>query len=189
MQPTAAVLAALEEHGLLLTQDRELQSVVGLVTGEALATSWWSHPKSQLIFKVLAELADHPDVLVAKLLRGKDTLVHRSCWPALMAVGCGRKPWQSRNLPADSKLLLARTNRSRTPVPATGDATKILQLRLLVVAREVHGKAGRHEVALESWQVWSERTGCRPMASLAAATRSLEEATTRLGGTTRDLPW
>lgn len=189
MQPTAAVLAALLERGLLLTQDRELPSVVGLVTGEVLETSWWSHPKSQRIFKVLAELADHADVLIAKLIRGKDTLIHRSLWPALMAVGCGRQPWQARNLPADSKQLLARTNRSKTPVPATGAASKILQLRLLVVAREVHGASGRHEVALESWSTWSERTGCKPLPSLAAACQVLEEATTRLGGTPRDLPW
>ena len=189
MQPMVAVLGALQEHGLLLTQDRELPSVVGLVTGESLETSWWSHPKSQLIFKVLSELADHPDVVTAKLLRGKDTLVHRSLWPALRSVGCGRKPWQTRNLPADSKLLLARTNRSKTAVPASGAASKILQTRLLVVAREVHGESGRHEVALESWQTWSERTGCAPMPSLAAACQALEDATTRLGGTTRDLPW
>jgi hypothetical protein len=189
MQPTAAVLAALEEQGLLLTQDRELPSVVGLVTGEVLGTSWWTHPKAQSVFKVLTELADHPDVLFAKLLRGKDTLVHRNWWPALMTVGCGRKPWQSRHLSPEAKLLLARTNRSKTPVPATGAASKILQLRLLVVAREVHGESGRHEVALESWQTWSERTGCRPMSSLAAAFQALENVTTRLGGTNVDLPW
>jgi len=189
MQPTAAVLAALAEHGFLLTQDRELPSVVGLVTGDVLGTSWWSHPQSQSIFKVLSELADHPDVLFAKLLRGKETLVHRSCWPALMAVGCGRMPWQSRHLPSDAKLLLARTNRSKSAVPASGTASKILQLRLLVVAREVHSASGKHEVALESWPTWSERTGCVPMASLAAACQALEETTTRLGGTARDLPW
>jgi hypothetical protein len=72
-----------------------------------LSTSWWSHPKSQLIFRVLSELADHPDILIAKLLRGKDTLVHRSLWPALTSVGRGQKPWQLRNLSATSKHALA----------------------------------------------------------------------------------
>jgi len=126
MEPTAAAFAALETQGLLLTQDRDLPCVVGLVTGEVPGTSWWSHPQSKAIFDVLARLADHQDVLLCKLLRGKETLIHRSLWPALMAVGCGRKPWQLRNLPADAKLLLARTNRSKSPVPSSGTASKLL---------------------------------------------------------------
>jgi hypothetical protein len=189
MQPTAAVLAVLQDHGLLMTQDRTLPSVVAILTGEILSTSWWSHPKSQLIFKVLSELADHPDVFIAKALRGKDTLVHRRLWPALVSVGRGQKPWQVRNLSADSKLLLSRTNRSKTPVPSSGAAAKELQLKLLVAAREIHSESGRHQVVLESWQTWLARTGCRQMSSLTAAYQALEDAVAFFGGSNRDLPW
>jgi len=85
MTPTAAVLAALSQHGLLLKQDKQLPNVVTILTGEKLSTSWWSHPKGKLIFNVLRELEDHPDVLVAKLIAGKDTLIHRRLWPAFLA--------------------------------------------------------------------------------------------------------
>src|SRR4026207_520027 len=87
------ILAALAHHGLLLKQDKALPSVVGLLTADSLRTSWWSHSKANLIFAVLAHLSDHPDVLVTKLLYRKDTLVHRSLWPALLAVATTRAPW------------------------------------------------------------------------------------------------
>ncbi len=58
-----SVLAALKRGGLLLKQDKRLPSVVGVLTGESLSTSWWSHPDAHRIFAVLEKLADHPDVL------------------------------------------------------------------------------------------------------------------------------
>ena len=61
------VLTALAGHGLLLKQDKQLPSVVGIVTGESLSMSWWSHPNADVIFSVLSDLAEHPDVACAKL--------------------------------------------------------------------------------------------------------------------------
>src|ERR1700686_1077364 len=106
MTPTEQVLAALTSHGLLLKQDKAIPSVVGILTGESLSTSWWSHPKGRLIFAVLSELGDHPDVLFTKLLHRKDTLVHRSLWPALLTVARSREPWQLRGLSAPATSLL-----------------------------------------------------------------------------------
>jgi hypothetical protein len=80
------VYKKLESYGLLLKQDKEALNVVTILTGEKLSTSWWSHPKSKLIFSVLSDLDDHPDVLIAKLLHGKDTLIHRTLWPHFLAV-------------------------------------------------------------------------------------------------------
>jgi hypothetical protein len=91
MNPSDVILAALAENRLLLKQDKGAPNVVGILTGESLRTSWWSHPKAHLIFSVLSELAEHPDVLFAKLLYRKDTLVHRSLWPAVLAVGRARE--------------------------------------------------------------------------------------------------
>ena len=82
---TGLVLATLSRLGLLLKQDKELPNVVTILTGEKLSASWWSHPQGKLIFNVLRELEDHPDVLVAKLIAGKDTLVHRRLWIAFLA--------------------------------------------------------------------------------------------------------
>ena len=94
--PVRRILEALAARGLLLKQDKALPSVVGILTGESLTTSWWSHPKGRLIFAVLSELADHKDVLFTKLLLRKDTLVHRSLWPAVVAVSRWRVRWRWR---------------------------------------------------------------------------------------------
>jgi hypothetical protein len=67
LAPTTRVLASLAEHGLLLKQDKRLPNVVTILIGEALPTSWWSHAKAPLIFRVLSELGDHPDVLLTGL--------------------------------------------------------------------------------------------------------------------------
>jgi hypothetical protein len=49
--------------------------------GEAVARSWWGHPKSHAMFHAATELGEHEDVLVEKLVAGKVTFVHRSLWP------------------------------------------------------------------------------------------------------------
>src|SRR5258708_1963400 len=138
MTPTEQVLAALTSHGLLLKQDKAIPNVVGIITGESLRTSWWSHPKGRLIFSVLSELADHPDVLFTKLLHRKDTLVHRSLWSALLAIARSREPWQLRGLSASATSLLDRVDHGEGPVRASGAPVKELETHLLTVAREVH---------------------------------------------------
>jgi hypothetical protein len=183
------VFAALVHHGLLLKQDKAVPSVVGILTGESLRTSWWRHPKAQLIFAVLSELADHPDVLVTKLLHRKDTLVHRSLWPALLGVGFAREPWQFRGLSGSAISLLQRVDRCEGPVRATGAAVKELEVRLLATAHEIHTESGRHEMALESWQTWSVQVGCAAIQSIPHAREILEQATTTLGAPLKALPW
>ena len=39
-------LERLEEHGLLLLQDKTLPSLVGLIAGEPVSGSWWGHPRA-----------------------------------------------------------------------------------------------------------------------------------------------
>ena len=189
MQPADLVFAALVDHGLLLKQDKALPSVVGILTGESLRTSWWSHPKAHLIFAVLSELGDHPDVLVTKLLYRKGTLIHRALWPAVVAVGHAREPWQVQGLSSDAKRLLQRLDRGGSPVRAVGVSVKELELRLLATAQEIHTESGRHEMALESWQVWSARVGCGATQSVPDARKALEEAALTLGAPLKALPW
>ena len=185
MTPCAKVRRALERHGLLLQQDKSLPSVVGLITGEALRGSWWSHPRAQAIFDCLAELADHDDVLVTRLVAGKVTYVHQHLWPAFLAVATSREEWQTSRLSRAARALLARVDGSES-VHATGPAARELQERLLVSAIEVHTAAGRHAVALQSWQTFARST--TPVL-LDDAKRELERALIAIGGKVKWLPW
>jgi hypothetical protein len=160
-----------------------------MLTGESLSTSWWSHPKGRLIFAVLSELGDHPDVLFTKLLQRKDTLVHRSLWPALLTVAQSRAPWQLRGLSAPATSLLERIGRGEGNVRATGAAVKELETRLLAVTREVHTESGRHEMLLEQWEVWAARVRCKPLRSVRHACKVIEEAVAALGAPLKTLPW
>jgi hypothetical protein len=189
MKPADLVLAALARNQLLLKQDKVVPNVVGILTGESLSTSWWSHPKARLIFAVLSQLADHPDVLFAKLLYRKDTLIHRPLWPALLAVGLAREPWQARGLSDDAKRLLERVDRGEDPVRAAGEAVRELEVRLLATTREVHTESGRHAMAIESWQTWTARVGCGPALSVPDARNALEGAAARIGAPPKALPW
>ena len=175
--------------GLLLQQDKTLPSVVGLVTGEALRGSWWSHPKGRLIFAILSELSERPDVVFTKLISGKSTLVHRRLWPALAAVGASREPWQLHRLSSVARRLLARLDRGGRTVRASGAAVKELETRLLAVARQVHTESGRHEIVLQDWSAWSDAVRVRPLRSAASAKRTLERAAARLGAPPDALPW
>ncbi|MBI2837843.1 MAG: hypothetical protein HYX75_05990 [Acidobacteria bacterium] len=189
MSPAERVLTPLAHHGLLLKQDRTVPSVVGIITGESLRTSWWSHPKARLIFAVLSELSEHPDVLFTKLLYRKDTLIHRSLWPVFLAIARTRDQWQLEGLSAEARALLGRIDQSETEVRASGAPIKELEVRLLARTHEIHTESGRHEMVAESWLSWSARVGCVANQSPPDARRTLEQAVITLGAPLRALPW
>jgi hypothetical protein len=189
MHTIAALLSALEQHGMLLKQDTRLPSVVGIILGEPPRGSWWGHPRGHEIFAVLSELADHPDVLFTKLLSRKDTLVHRRVWPDLLTVGSARAEWQMDGLSASAISLLAELDLGTGPIIASGSASKELLNRLLVVGREVHTESGRHAMGLESWAAWSRRAGCQTTGSKEAARANLEAIAEGLGAAAKALPW
>ncbi len=189
MSPSDRVLTALADRGILLKQDKTVPSVVGIITGESVRTSWWSHPKAHLIFAVLSELSEHPYVLFTKLLYRKDTLIHRSLWPAFLAIACTRDPWQLEGLSVQANALLGRIDRGETDVRATGAPIKELEVRLLARAHEIHTESGRHEMVAESWHTWSSRVGCVANQSPPDARRTLEQAVISLGAPLRALPW
>jgi hypothetical protein len=186
---SGSVFAALQNYGLLLKQDKVIPSVVGIITGESLHASWWSHPKSHLIYSILSELSEHAEVLVTKLLARKDTFVHSGLWPALLAVGSAREEWQLRGLSAAAADLLERVDRSASAVRATGAACKEIQMRLLAPAYEVHTENGRHETMVERWSAWSNRMNCTALTSGDAGRQKLEQAATKLGAPLHHLPW
>ena len=186
---TSTVLETLSDTGLLLLQDKQLPNVVTLLTGETLRSSWWSHAKGGLIFAVVTELADHPDVLTAKLLLGKVTFIHRRLWPAFLTVASAGEEWQVGGLSAEAARVLAEANDAQGPIQAVGPAVKEIEARLLAHAEEVHGEMGRHEVMVQPWTVWAKRAKVKPLRSTAAAKEQLEEAVQAMGAGPACLPW
>jgi hypothetical protein len=91
---SVSVFAKLKEHGLTTQTDANLANVCALVAGAPVRGSWWAHRRSHEIFGVTCELAEHPDVLVNKLISGKITYLHRALWPAFLAIGRARESWQ-----------------------------------------------------------------------------------------------
>lgn len=188
LKTTERILRHLGERGILLEQDKVLPNVVCLITGETLKGSWWSHPRSHEIFACLTDLADHPDVLFTKLVAGKVTLVHRRLWPALLAVGTSREPWQLRKISSEAANLLRRVEKKGF-VLASGPQVKELERRLLTVARQEHTDSGEHKMVVESWSRWAKEGRCQLNLVPSEGRRQLEQAVLALGATTRKLPW
>src|SRR5215203_5234306 len=189
VEATSGILDALSNAGLLLNQDKVLPNVVTLLTGDALSKSWWSHPKSRLIFAVLSDLSEHPDVLFSKLLNGKVTLIHRRLWPAFLTIALANQPWQTRGLSSRGQQLLASLNESKAPIKSSGPPVKELEVRLLAHARQVHTESGRHELLVEPWTVWSRRVQVKRLRSLSLAKEQLEQAAQAIGVPRSALPW
>lgn len=194
----AKVFKELEREGLLLFTDPKLKSVAGIVAGEPIHGSWWSHEKGRLIFAVCEKLSDHPDILIAPLVSGKLTWIHKPLWPAVIAVATQRAPWQMTGLPPLAKSVLAKVSRadsvrSDTLTKPEATASKILETRLLVHGGQVHTEKGAHARVLESWENWALAAGfhgklpdpARAMALLAAKVAALNA----LYRTSARLPW
>ena len=189
VEATIKILDALANAGLLLNQDKRLPNVVTLLTGETVSKSWWSHLQGRLIFAVMSDLSEHPDVLFSKLLNGKVTLIHRRLWPAFLSVALANEPWQTRGLSSRGQQLLASLNESKEPIKSSGPAVKELELRLLAHARQVHTESGRHELMIEPWTVWSRRAGVKRLRSVSLAKKELEQAAQAIGAPRAALPW
>lgn len=181
------VVAELRERGLLLNQDKVLPNGVSLVCGEALAGSWWSHPRAQEIYDTLAALADRADVLEVKLIGGKVTFVFASLWPALLGVSTSGEPWQRSALSPEANQLL-REVEARGELEASGKAVKELETRLLVHSGQRHTESGKHVLVLETWARWAERRAVRAL-QVAEGKELLENAARSLGTPLTALPW
>ena len=181
-------MAALEQAGLLLIQDRAFPNVVNIVTGETLRGSWWAHPRGHEIFRCLTAIAAHPDVLVTKLISGKVTFVHRRLWQAVLSVAVARDPWQIKGLSREAGSLLEQVEREGT-VEASGPESAELEQRLLVHGDQIHTESGKHKSRLETWPAWALRSGCEPAGPVVAAREQVEAAVRALGFAADCLPW
>lgn len=181
------VFRELKKWGLLLESDPKLPSVCRIITGEPMKGSWWSHPMAQTIFQVNERLDDHPDVLIAKLLAGKVTFVHRQFWPALLAVATSKESWQMRNLPNTAQKVLkllkgaGAVRSDELSIGTVGrkelnESVRILERRLLIHSQQVHTESGAHAKVLESWETWAASANLNVgEMSVAEAKESLEQ--------------
>jgi hypothetical protein len=189
-----AVVAAIEELGLLLLSDPKRKSAIEILTGEAPRGSWWSHPDANRIYALLHHVEKHRDVLAAKLLSGKVTFVHRALWPALLAVATAREPWQLAGLSPGAARWLAALDEARASGTEAAQPSrtviKEVEPRLLARSESVHSAEGTHRSQLEDWSVWAARVGATSSGiSAAEGKQALESAAARLGPPPPTFPW
>ena len=80
-------LRFIEQHGIVLQSGKgPAPRLVEAIAGEPIRGSWWAHPKSKAIFRVLCAVADSDEILICRLVDGKVTFVHKRVWPALARV-------------------------------------------------------------------------------------------------------
>src|ERR1700719_1882098 len=127
------LLDRLQEFDLLLDTDPKFPSVTGLTVGDTGGRSWWAHPQAKQMYALSCALRDHPDVLMVKLISGKVTYIHRPLWPAIVAIGTAREPWQMDGLSKEAKALLKKTD-GGTRLASSGYAVRELEARLLAHA-------------------------------------------------------
>ncbi|HEY5885040.1 MAG TPA: hypothetical protein VIT88_10160 [Pyrinomonadaceae bacterium] len=198
------VFGELKRWGLLLESDPRLPSVCTVISGEPMKGSWWSHPMAQTIFQVNERLDDHPDVLIAKLLAGKVTFVHRQLWPALLAVAISEEPWQMRHLPDSAQKVLkflksagsVRSDELRIGTVGRkelSESVRILERRLLIHSEQVHTESGAHAKVLESWESWAASAKVKiGKIAVADAKKSFEQRVRELNDAFNGkvtLPW
>jgi len=186
------LLDRLKEFDLLLSTDPRFPSVSGLVVGDVGGRSWWAHPQAKQMYGLSCALQDHPDVLMVKLISGKVTFIHRPLWPAVVAVGTAREPWQMEGLSKEAKALLKKTD-SGSKVEASGDPVRELEDRLVVHCTSFHTERGLHTKEVQTWEAWAKsvrlgKVKLRP----ADAKEQLESVVARLNkqfGAAGTLPW
>jgi hypothetical protein len=148
------LLERLQEFDLLLDTDPKFPSVTGFVAGDTGGRSWWAHPQAKQMYGLSCGLRDHPDVLLVKLISGKLTFVNRPLWPAIVAIGTAREPWQMDGLSKEARALLKKTD-LQGKVESSGNAVRELEIRLLVRATSVHTERGFHMKEVQSWAAWA----------------------------------
>ena len=191
---------ALQTCGLLLESDPKLPSVSNIIAGETVRGSWWGHPSGGAIYAALQWLAGQTDVTVAKLVSQKITYIHQDLWPALIAIGRAREPWQMNGLSRHARYALDEVAHEGYIHPdhaAHESAPKVvreLEIRLLIHCFSVHTESGAHAKCLESWDHWVTRVGFVPAQKLTTrqAKRKFEDALQILNeryGARGSLPW
>ncbi len=175
MKSADDALAHLAEVGAMT-----LSQLASAIAGAPIKGSWWSHPAGKQIYAIATALEASPDVVVAKLIDGKVTFLHRRYAPALIRVVTD-PAWRAeraKGLLPGSRALLARIEKQgivRFADKAQAHARKPLEARALVHAASEHTDGGHHGTVLTSWKRWAKGAlaGASKPRSLAAAKTEL----------------
>lgn len=186
------IRTALERHGLIMLHDAELPSVTTLVVGEPIRGSWWAHPEGSVVFHALEAIDS--EIVTAKLVAKKVTLIAPSLWPSLVAIGASREPWQTAGLSATAKTVLGRIDtgkrvRSIDLEPSVRKAAGELDERLLASVREVHGESGAHHRELASWDTFAADHGILREGLTAKQAKATIESAIATWPAKAKLPW
>lgn len=159
-------IAELGTRGLLLVHDHVFPSLTRMTIGEPIHGSWWAHPLSNDVYMVSQQLQHSGDVVMTKLVSGKETYLHRRLWPHLVAIGLSRAPWQLDGLSASARHMLADVDRegdirmdqyhSSRSRKELGEEARMLAWRMLAYADDVHTNSGAHARRLRTWQSWAK---------------------------------
>ena len=75
----------IRRHGVVLESARgSVPALAVEIAGGPIPGSWWSHPRSRLIFALTRAVRESPDILTCRLIDEKVTFVHRRLWPSLV---------------------------------------------------------------------------------------------------------
>jgi len=85
-------LEFVRQHGVvLLAAKGPAPRLTEAIVGEPIKGSWWAHPRSRFIFRMVNAVLASGEVLACRVIDGRVTLVHRRLWPALVRLA-GRFP-------------------------------------------------------------------------------------------------
>lgn len=163
-----SVLEHLERHGWMLLAGVEAWTLTTHISGDAIHGSWWGHDAGPRIYEISIRLGEHRDVESFRLVDKKVTFVHRRLWPAVVAVGSSRDPWQLDMVRPPDRELLGRVDQEgqfSTHKQVIGGmrgrdlgaAGLRLETALLLHGHQEHTDEGAHGKILESWSHWAER--------------------------------
>jgi hypothetical protein len=156
-----------EQCGLVtLSPLGDLPSIVRLVAGDDATARWWSHPKGTAIFNLYQHLADRPTILVAKLVAGRVTLVHRRLWEPVLVLAQNRERVDAALSRLSPHTLEAYHAVCRQGSVSLRDAAALLESdrrrlkrsvialekHALVLTRDEHTDTGAHDVSIQSWR-------------------------------------
>jgi hypothetical protein len=197
LETADAVVMAAAEAGLLLLSDPKRRNAIQILTGEFPRGTWWSHPDANQIYRILQRVEAHPDLLSTKLLSGKVTFVHRSLWPALLAVVAAspREDWQVAGLSPGAAQWLAALDQAAASasevVQPSRTIIKEIEARMLARGESVHTGQGRHETRVEPWTTWAARAKFAWPSAVSSdeGKAALEAAAEKLGPPPPSFPW
>lgn len=157
-------------------------SFVEAVVGAKVKGSWWGHPLGNRIFNLGEGVADSGEVLMAKLLEGKRTWIHRDSWPLVLRVVLD-EAWAADRvaaLGAPARALYREVDKKgsvRAPEPK---ATAALEKAMLVHVESAHTESGKHVKVATGWAAWAKAKKAEAAAGTLDAARV--EVRRRAGG-------